>query len=32
LPGTVEAGYLAQFGRDGHGRNICDTALTVSVR
>ena len=26
LPSTVEAGHLAQLGRDGHSRDICDTA------
>ena len=26
LPSTVEAGYLAQLARNGHGRDICDTA------
>src|SRR5260370_23906287 len=25
LPSTVEAGHLAQLGRDGHSRDICDT-------
>jgi catechol 2,3-dioxygenase-like lactoylglutathione lyase family enzyme len=26
LPSAVEAGHLAQLGRDGHSRDICDTA------
>src|SRR5271163_3942905 len=26
LPSTVKAGYLAQLGRYGHSRDICDTA------
>src|SRR6202051_905588 len=26
LPSTAEAGYLAQLGRNGHSRDICDTA------
>src|SRR5271163_901195 len=26
LPSTVKAGYLAQLGCNGHGRDICDTA------
>jgi hypothetical protein len=25
LPSTVEARHLAQLGRDGHSRDICDT-------
>ena len=31
LPSTVEAGYLAQLGRDGYSRDICDTAQCLLI-
>jgi hypothetical protein len=31
LPSTVKAGYLAQLGRDGHSRNICDAAQCLQI-
>jgi hypothetical protein len=29
LPGTLETGYLAQLARNGHSRDVCDTAQSL---
>jgi hypothetical protein len=31
LPSTAKAGYLAQLGRNGHSRNIRDTAQCLQI-
>jgi hypothetical protein len=31
LPSTVKAGHLAQLGRDGHSRDICDTLQCLQI-